>query len=316
MNQSQIEHLIHPKHIRDDIKQNISETFKEHFLKASIGLRKWLNIEEFESKNKRKSHVLSLDIHELILDIVTSITIHAQKPMPFASIISMSNIPGMDKLSSVQTVAEIVAVLEPLGLYSIEKYPDGTRTVESNIELNEQLLNRLNLYCYLPPMIEKPDTLEHNKSSGYKTINSDSLILGYSENCHKNSISLDVLNTLNKTQYVLDTDFISKHVKEWHRKELTTDEMLAAYELYSIEHDVTYEQFIEQYQQDCVNWENYLNQFNTLKTHLEDKPIYFTHKVDKRGRVYSQAFHFNYQGTSFEKACISLARKEVITGEL
>lgn len=107
--------------------------------------------------------------------------------MPYASIISMSNIPGMDKLSSVQTIAEIVAVLEPLGLYTIEKYPDGTRT-ESNIELNEQLLNRLNLYCYLPPMVERPDRLENNKSSGYKTINSDSLILGHSENFHKNIV--------------------------------------------------------------------------------------------------------------------------------
>lgn len=46
-------------------------------------------------------------------------------------------------------------------------------------------------------------------------------------------------------------------LKSGIEKQLTTDEMLAAYELYSIDHDVTYEQFIEQYQQDCVNWENY-----------------------------------------------------------
>ena len=316
MNQNQIERLMHPKHIQQSLHDMIQEELDDYLSSAVRGLRKWLDVSEYDSKNARKEYLRSLDLYEIVTGLFTTIGIHCVNEMPYVSIASMYSIPGMSKLDSIKTVSELIALFKPVGLYEITVYPDGTRTVESNIELNEQLLNRLNLYCYLPPMVEKPDTLEHNKSSGYKTINSDSLILGHSENFHKNSISLDVLNTLNKTQYVLDTDFISKHAKEWHRKELTTDEMLAAYELYSIDHDVTYEQFIEQYQQDCVNWENYLNQFNTLKTHLEDKTIYFTHKVDKRGRVYSQAFHFNYQGTSFEKACISLAKKETVEGEL
>ena len=310
MNQTQLEQLIHPNHIFNDIQETIDNELHEHVMKAVKGLRKWLDIEEWDAKNKRKAYIKSLDLYNLVLELFTSISMHCQKEMPFISVACMYSIPGMDKLNSIKTVGEIIATLEPVGFYEIVKYPSGTRTIQSLLSLNKGLQNRLDLYCYLPPMVEKPDVLEHNKSSGYKTINSDSLILGYKENHHDKWISLDVLNTLNRQQYELDMDFISRYHKPFD--ELNPDELLEK----ATEKEMSLDEYTEIYQQQLANHHQWLEQFEVLNKHLANKPIYFTHKVDKRGRIYSQGYHYNTQSDSYGKACISLRKKELITGEL
>jgi DNA-directed RNA polymerase len=40
--------------------------------------------------------------------------------------------------------------------------------------------------------------------------------------------------------------------------------------------------------------------------------FYLTHKYDKRGRVYCQGYHINYQGAPWNKATIQLADKELV----
>jgi DNA-directed RNA polymerase len=42
--------------------------------------------------------------------------------------------------------------------------------------------------------------------------------------------------------------------------------------------------------------------------------FHLTHKVDKRGRIYSQGYHVNTQGAAFKKAMIELAKEELIEG--
>ena len=317
MNQTKIEHLIHPRHITKDIKESLIKDFSEHISKAVKGLKKWLEISEWESKNIRKEHVSYLDLYSLVADVITATAMNCQQELPYISISSMISIDGMDKFNSIKTVSEILAVLEPVGFYEIIKYPSGTRMIQSLIDLDEDLLNRLNLYCYLPPMIERPNKLYHNKSSGYKTINSDSLILGFKENHHDESISLDVLNTLNNQEYEIDTTFISNYERQFHRPQLTPEQLLKEHELAQLNgYEGNYDDYINQYNQELANFEMFKEQFNVLLNHVKDKPIYFTHKVDKRGRIYSQGYHFNLQGSSYEKACINLRKKELCQGEL
>ena len=44
--------------------------------------------------------------------------------------------------------------------------------------------------------------------------------------------------------------------------------------------------------------------------------FHLTHKVDKRGRIYSCGFHINTQGNAYKKASIDLAKEEIVTGIL
>lgn len=163
------------------------------------------------------------------------------------------------------------------------------------MELPDELVNRLTIMCVLPPMLVKPRTLRHNKSCGYLTINNDSLMLGDKENYHDECISLDVLNTLNSQALCLDLDICYKFQKEFKSEfDKDTDEYLNQRK--------TYERAKEQ--------------FEFFRDKIQDRTIHFTHKVDKRGRVYSQGYTFNFQGSSYEKACINLKTKEFVEGEL
>lgn len=319
MNQNQIEKLMHPKHIAEDVKNELIEHAHERIVKCVEVIKKWCDVNEWESRNIRKAHLASLDLYDLVCKMTVTITMNCIKPLPMASVIGMISIPGMEKIDSIRTTSELLVLLEPIKFFKLVKMQGGTVMVCRNLAPSESLASRMELYCYLPPLIERPDVLEHNKSSGYKTFDSDSLILGYRENFHNKSISLDVLNTLNRNKYELDEDFIANYEKNWHRTEQTSEELLVEYELQSIEDDGfkgTFQEFVQQYEQDKVNWANYQEQFKVLHKHLQGNTIYLTNKVDKRGRVYVQGHHFSTQGTSFEKACINLAKKETVYGEL
>ena len=319
MKQSQIERMIHPQHIMNDVIKDIEESYPDEIAKAVKAIRKWCDVVEWESKNLRKEFIRVNDLYALVAKLLAKITMYAPngKPMTLISVAGMCHISGMEKLDSIKTVCELIALLEPLGLYSLERNSDKTVMIESLILPDEVIETRLNLYCYMPPMVERPDVLENNKSCGYKTIKADSLILGHQENYHEGCISLDVLNKLNRNQYELDNEFINAFKKQWHRKEQTPAELRQSFELAQIDEPyLTYEEHVLRYEQDKVNFETYQEQFEVLKNQLIDKSIYITNKVDKRGRIYAQGFHFSTMGSSFEKACINLTKKELIDGEL
>lgn len=306
VSQTAMEYMMHPKHILQSIKDELERELPDTFNQATMKIRQYAQRDDWwKSKAERMMVLGSIDIHELLLNLVAKTVIHCEKPMTLTSFLGICTIPELDKIQSFQTIGEIVKLLEEYELFHLEKNSQGSYVIQSLLEFDGDLGRRIRLHCYLPPMIEQPQLLTHNRSSGYKTIKSDSLILGGKVNHHNECISLDVLNTLNANQYELDTEFIETHTKQWHRQELSTDELT--------ELDLNEQR---QYQQDAENWEVYQEQYNVLKDMLIGKTIHLTHKVDKRGRVYAQGYHFNTQGSSFEKACINLKTKQIVTGDL
>lgn len=304
MNQKQIEMLLHPKHILEDIKKEIEEFLSDDLKESMKLIFKWVNTSYWDSKNKRLDLLKDQDLYSLLLNIIAKTVLYCQEPMKLASVIGMVSIQGMSKIDSMTTVGELIAILVEHEYYELSQI-QGTYYVTSSLEPSEQLAKRIHLGCYLPPMVEKPDVITTNKSSGYKTIYSDSLILSDKENYHDENICLDVLNILNSNEFELDNDFVLNHVKTWHREELSKEQLLEL----SLEER-------QQYEQDIDNWDKFQEQYKYLRSMLLGKTIYFTHKVDKRGRVYTQGYHFNPQGSSFEKACLNLKTKEIVTGEL
>jgi DNA-directed RNA polymerase len=88
----------------------------------------------------------------------------------------------------------------------------------------------------------------------------------------------------------LDTDFLSK-VEEVPTFELDTQDKL----------------------DDWTRFKKQSYYFYTLLAKQGNK-LYFNHKVDKRGRIYSQGYHLNTQGTAFKKAMLEFAKEELVTG--
>ena len=287
MNQSTFEYTLHPYHISKDIQEYLLDKYTDEIDSLTTSLREYISQSYWDSKNERLQ-AINKDLTKVILNILTQTVLIASDYVPLLSICSSVSF-GLGRYHDIQTCADVLWLINQTDLILIDIVND-TRYIQSNMELPDELVNRLTLMCVLPPMLVKPRTLRHNKSCGYLTINKDSLILGDKENYHDECISLDVLNTLNSQAYQLDLDICYKY-----EKELTGDEPTRSDEL---THNKAKEQF--EYFRDVI----------------QDKTIFFTHKVDKRGRIYSQGYQFNTQGSSYEKACISLKTKEFVEGEL
>lgn len=305
ISQVKLEHLLHTQHVEESIKVEISEDLLDQ-VKQCVGIyTDWLDTVKWQSHEYRKDAIRHTDKYAIVLKILTKITRNCMQGLPLVSIAGMINLSNdLDKPNNIQLSSDLIALLAPIGLYELSKSLGGTYVVRSLIQPSDELLRQIKLGCYLPPMIEQPEHLSGNDQSAYLTINKDSLILGGEANQHNGNISLDVLNTLNSNKYELDP-FIIQQEKPWHREYLTP---LDIYCLRPEDRDI--------YKAELRTRELYLEQFNYLKTLLVDRTIHFTHKIDKRGRVYTQGYHFNTQGTSFEKASINLKKRELITGKL
>ena len=292
MNQSTFEYTLHPYHISKDIQEYLLDKYTDEIDSLTTSLREYISQSYWDSKNERLQ-AINKDLTKVILNILTQTVLIASDYVPLLSICSSQSF-GLGRYHDIQTCADVLWLINQTDLILIDIVND-TRYIQSNMELPDELVNRLTLMCVLPPMLVKPRTLRHNKSCGYLTINKDSLILGDKENYHDECISLDVLNTLNSQALCLDLDICYKFQKEFKSEfDKDTDEYLNQRK--------TYERAKEQ--------------FEYFRDVIQDKTIFFTHKVDKRGRIYSQGYQFNTQGSSYEKACINLKTKEFVEGEL
>ena len=292
MNQSTFEYTLHPYHISKDIQEYLLDKYTDEIDSLTTSLREYISQSYWDSKNERLQ-AINKDLTKVILNILTQTVLIASDYVPVLLICSSVSF-GLGRYHDIQTCADVLWLINQTDLILIDIVND-TRYIQSNMELPDELVNRLALMCVLPPMLVKPRTLRHNKSCGYLTINKDSLILGDKENYHDECISLDVLNTLNSQALCLDLDICYKFQKEFKSEfDKDTDEYLNQRK--------TYERAKEQ--------------FEFFRDKIQDHTIHFTHKVDKRGRVYSQGYTFNFQGSSYEKACINLKTKEFVEGEL
>ena len=295
MNQTTLEHTLHPYHLSKDIKEYLLQEYSNDINHIQTVLDEYLTQEYWDSKNERLSILKQYDTEKIILDVLTQLVLIADDYIPLISACTVKQIKGLNKIQSAQTIGDILHCIDSTDLILWDITEDNRRYIQSNMALSDELQRRVDLMCVLPPMLVKPRTLRHNKSCGYLTINKDSLILGDRENYHDKCISLDVLNTLNSTALQLDLDICYKFQKEFKSEfDKDTDEYLNQRK--------TYERAKEQ--------------FEYFRDVIQDKTIFFTHKVDKRGRVYSQGYQFNTQGSSYEKACLQLKVKEFVEGEL
>lgn len=292
MNQSTFEYTLHPYHISKDIQEYLLDKYADEIDSLTTALREYISQSYWDSKNERLQ-AINKDLTKVILNILTQTVLIASDYVPLLTICSSVSF-GLSRYHDIQTCADVLWLINQTDLILIDIVGD-TRYIQSNMELPDELVNRLTIMCVLPPMLVKPRTLRHNKSCGYLTINKDRVILGDKENYHDECISLDVLNTLNSQALTLDLDICYKFQKEF-KSEFDKD--------------------TDEYLNQCKTYKRAKEQFEYFRDVIQDKTIFFTHKVDKRGRIYSQGHVFHTQGSSYEKACLQLKVKEFVTGEL
>lgn len=303
------------KHIDGYLKKAIT-TSPSMVTKVNQGIQlvnEYMAKSYYESKNKRIAQLKKLDIEALVLDIFVGVC-YCQTPELFTSVTAKmaGRLKLSDKTEAITTVAELMAVLCATDAFDITKTDKmASLMVISRIPLTDALLKYIEDSTYLPPMVCEPIELVNNYTSGYLTHN-DSLILG-SGNHHDGDLCLDVLNTINKVALKLDTQFLST-VEEDPTKEFTLE--WAHKKANESGKTITDGQAKERIAKAMEHWHRFKVQgyaFYTLMAQQGNR-IHFTHKVDKRGRIYAQGYHLTTQGTAFKKASVELMHEELLTG--
>lgn len=166
--------------------------------------------------------------------------------------------------------------------------------VEPILTIPEHVQRDLDLFQFPLPMVVEPREVKSNRDTGY-VLNRGSIIL--KKNHHSDDVCLDHINRMNKVRFTINIDTATMVKNAWRNldkpKEGETKEDFEkrkrAFEKYSrTAHDV----------------------HDVMVEH--GNVFYLTHKYDKRGRVYCQGYHINYQGNAWNKAVVELADKEII----
>lgn len=277
------------KYMRDYVRNDVD--VQPLLAQGAELLAEYMNKEySYASKNARIASIRHMDIDELVFEIVV-----ASAYCQFEEMLSSfcAKLAGLlkfsDKVDSIQTVSEMVAVLWDTGLFDLIKNDKfDSWHIQSNIELSHELEQYVINCSYLPPMVHKPEPLENNRSTPYHTIGADSVILNKGH--HEGDVCLDVLDRMNMTALSLNIQFLCR-VEEEPNADMSAPEKQSNWLSMKVQSHEHYKLMVTQ-----------------------GNRFYLGHKVDRRGRGYAQGYHISTQGSPYKKAMIDFADKEVITG--
>jgi hypothetical protein len=153
----------------------------------------------------------------------------------------------------------------------------------------------LDRFQYPLPMVVPPRHIRDNWGSGYLMGNS-SVIL--KDNHHDDDVCLDHLNRVNQFRFAINNRVATMVKNTWRNLDKPKE-------------GETREDFMKR----VKAFEKYDRTVKDVMKLLQDcsSDFYLTHRYDKRGRIYCQGYHINYQGAPWNKAVIELADKEYVT---
>jgi hypothetical protein len=162
------------------------------------------------------------------------------------------------------------------------------------IPISDDVQAELDRFQFPLPMVVEPREVKCNRDTGY-VLNRGSIIL--KKNHHDQDVVLDHINRMNKVRFTINTDTAKMIQNSWRNLDKAKPGE-------SKEDFEKRKRAFEKYDRTCHDVIEVLTQHGN--------EFYLTHKYDKRGRIYCQGYHVNYQGAPWNKAVIELAEPEVI----
>ncbi len=250
--------------------------------------------EYWESKNIRIQHLMNIDIEVVITDILCVIMPEDGTQL-YTSVVGQiaPRLKYDNLLDGLKTAAELVAVLEPAGLYQIlraQATKSGMMEVYGSYSLKPKTKKYIEETMFLPPMVTEPKIVDEYNHITHLTHEEDCLVLGHSAGKGNKELAYDVLNKLNQTALSLNVQLLTE-LSETIPEDLATKE--AEDQLNRMVH------------------KSYAVYKDLIQT---GNKFWLTHKYDSRQRGYCQGYHVSYQGNAFKKAIVQLNHKELIEG--
>lgn len=170
----------------------------------------------------------------------------------------------------------------------------ATEQLVVKIDISPEVQHQLDMFQFPLPMVIKPKLVRTNEDTGY-ILNKGSIILR--DNHHDEDVCLDHINRVNRVRFSLDHDTATMIKNQWRN----LDKPKPGEPKYEFTKRVkAFEKYDRSAKDVMAKLLQYGNEF------------YLTHRYDKRGRIYCQGYHVNYQGAPWNKAVIELADKEIV----
>lgn len=244
--------------------------------------------EEFENSEdidfKAFAAYLEID-YKLLIDAMVQIALHKRADIQtmIGSLMSHSD--------DAQYIADCLYKMAENDCFNYDPTIDKFGVI---YEISEDVQAELDAFQFPLPIVSKPNEVKTNRDNGYY-ITKGSIIL--KKNHHEMDVCLDHINRMNNQRLAINWD-IAKHVKDTRpnmdkpkagetRQDYT--KRVRAFEKYS----ASAKEVMELVTQEGNNFS-------------------LAHRYDKRGRTYCMGYFISFQGTSYNKAVLEFADKELI----
>lgn len=247
--------------------------------------------------------LLQLDLKIVVEDLFCFLWSQDGRPVTIQAMVGklMAYLDGMSSVYRKTVAASIVLdKLADSPVVKLEANRGETIVFRSAIELPTELREQVNKQGFVLPSITKPKPVENNHDLGYSTFKG-SLILG--GKYHDKAVNYNHINRANAIAY--------KH--EFRLTELTepvfkTERKVKKDGAWETDADV-----VQRYKSFKDIHDKLPVKLDILKKYTDH--FYFTHAYCTRGRIYVNAYEFNYQGSGHLKAMTDFHKKELIQPE-
>lgn len=239
-------------------------------------VEEWANWDHgYQSKNQRIQEWSTVieDIYGIVTHIFAG-TLLNPEGMTYQAMIGYisGSIGCKDPLDRAKCAAEIIALCYQANLITITKVSDKTMLITTEFDLGIEIPE----FGKHIPQFKKPEPVAYNP------------ILGNLFKQHDMDTSTDHIDRMNAIPLVLEHRVLEELPESLTKTEFDTDEQK--------------EQWIDFVRR---SWETY-------GLAMKHEQFYLNHSFDTRGRCYCSGYYINYQGSSYKKAIVQLANKEII----
>lgn len=170
------------------------------------------------------------------------------------------------------------------------------------LELTRETQLEIDRYQYPLPMVVQPKRITKNTQNGYLSREtSNSLVVlktGASSSFYREAdLCLGHLNKMNSISLTINQSVVDLIDNEWSDLDVRRPK----------ETQADYDKRVKAFKRYDASSKDVI----AALTQMRDR-FWLTHKYDRRGRVYCQGYHVNYQGNPWNKAVVEFANKEFL----
>lgn len=238
--------------------------------------------------------------YEFVLDLLVKMAI-VKRTSP-STLIGMlwRHFDIRNEKSIMPAIQRCAAAIESAAIADLIDYNSASDEIILKYDVPPEVQAELKRYQYPLPMVVKPKKARNNRDNGYlNRETSRSLVVLKGEVAgdfyETADVCLDHLDRANSVALTINHSVVNLIDNKWSNLDR---------KLPGESHD-DFEKRKRAFQKYDESSRDVIDAISNMRDRF-----WLTHKYDRRGRVYSQGYHINYQGNEWNKAVIEFANKE------